>query len=104
GDASRGLGTNHYSIEPALLYYRRFTGRLGLESQLMFWHPIGGSAGDPTARSEGYAGDIFSYGIGPSYEVYRGERVGFTPVIELVGWRILNGFRTIPGPAVEVSG
>ena len=119
GDASRGLGTHHYSVEPAVLYYQRLSERLGIEAQLRDWHPIGGSAPPPftfaappqvgeapqhnavpTSRSDTFAGDVFIYGIGPSYRLYNGEHFHFTPVVELFGWRVLNGFET----AVVVNG
>jgi len=67
GDASKGLGTNHYIIEPSLLVYHSFSPRLSVEGQLGDWHPIDGSAGVPTTSSEGFAGDVFFYGIGPGY-------------------------------------
>jgi hypothetical protein len=104
GDASKGLGTNHFSIEPSVLYYQRVTDRMSIEAQLGDWHPIGGSAGIPITGSEGFAGDVFTYGIGPSYQLYRGERVRFTPVIELFGWRVLSGFETQPGGPVLGAG
>jgi hypothetical protein len=110
GDASRGLGTNHYSIEPSLLLYRNLSSRFTLEGQVGDWHPIGGSAGVPITASEGFAGDVFFYGIGPSYKLYRGNRVGVAPVVELFGWHVLGGFQTQPvtgttdGAASEVSG
>jgi hypothetical protein len=111
GNASLGLGTNHYSIEPSLLYYRRLSDRMALEAQVGDSHPIGGSScpfartadlpqadcvsSDQTsARSVGFTGDVFFYGVGPSYVLYRGERVRFVPVIELVGWRVLGGLVT----------
>ena len=110
GDSSQGLGTNHYSIEPSLLLYHRLSSRFMLEGELGDWHPIGGSAGVPTAGSEGFAGDIFFYGIGPSYRLYSGNRVQVAPVVELVGWHVLSGFQTQPvtgpvdGAAAEVGG
>jgi hypothetical protein len=118
GNASIGLGTDHYSVEPALLYYQRLSDRVALEAQVGDWHPVGGStclrpgqlpapltppAGDscntslqpaqPPA-SEEFAGDVFFYGVGPSYVLYRGENVQIAPVVELVGWRVLGGFET----------
>ena len=110
GDASSGLGTNHYSIEPSLLLYHNLSSRFTLEGQVGDWHPIGGSAGVPITASEGFAGDVFFYGIGPSYKLYRGHRVGVAPVVELFGWHVLGGFQTQPvtgttdGAASEVSG
>ena len=34
GDASKGLGTNHYSIEPSLLLYHKLSSRFTLEGQV----------------------------------------------------------------------
>ena len=51
GDSSKGLGTNHYSVEPSLLLYHALSPRFTVEGQLGDWHPIGGSAGVPTATS-----------------------------------------------------
>jgi len=107
GNASLGLGTNHYSVEPALLYYRRLSERFALEAQVGDSHPIGGSfcpqpciadplpPGAPPPVSGGFAGDVFFYGVGPSYALYRGKHVRIAPVVELVGWRILGGLDTI---------
>lgn len=97
GDASQGLGTNHYSLEPALLYYQRFSNRLSLESQVGDWIPTGGSAGVASSSNPHpgrFSGNVFFYGVGPSYELYRSERVRFTPVVELVGWSVRGGFQT----------
>jgi hypothetical protein len=103
GDPAKGLGTNHYSIEPEVLLYHRFTDRLTLEGQVGDWHPIGGSAGVPVTSSSGFAGDVFLYGIGPSYKLYSGNRVTFSPVLELVGWHVISGFQTT-GPSDDASG
>jgi hypothetical protein len=111
GDASQGLGTHHYSVEPSLLLYHSLSERWTLEGQVGDWHPIGGSAGVPTASSEGFAGDVFFYGVGPSYKLYHRNHVGLAPVVELFGWHVLSGFQTQPRPqpiptsaATEVSG
>ncbi len=106
GKASAGLGTHHNSIEPAVLYYQRFSPKWALEAQAGDWHPIGGAAGVPPASAEnstggpststgGFAGDVFFYGIGPSYKIYDGESIGVAPVIEMVSWRVLSGFKTV---------
>ncbi len=104
GDASKGLGTNHYSVEPSLLLFHSFSDRWTVEGQIGDWHPIGGSAGVPITNSEGFAGDVFFYGIGPSYKLYQGNHIGLVPVVELFGWHVLGGFESIPGSATEVSG
>jgi hypothetical protein len=104
GDSYRGLGTAHYSVEPSLLYYQKLTERWSMEAQLGDWHPIGGSTGVPTGNSEGFAGDVFTYGFGPSYQVFKGERVRVAPVVEMVGWRVLGGFQSLQPGFKEVSG
>lgn len=94
GSARHGLGTNHYSIEPALLYYQRFPDKFELEGEVGGWLPISGSAGVPTTSSQGYAGNIFFYGIGPSYRLVDHDTFRLAPVIELVGWNITQGLWT----------
>jgi len=109
GNASAGLGTNHYSVEPALLYYRRLSDRVALEAQVGDSHPIGGSicpqpcisSGTTSPAAGGFAGDVFFYGVGPSYVLYRGEHVRVAPVIELVGWRVLGGLQTNCMPSMQ---
>lgn len=94
GDGSKGLGTQHYSVEPELIYYQAISSRAALEAMVNGVLPSGGS----TFKGKGFAGNVFNYGVGPSYTVYRGERVQFTPVIELVGWSVLGGLETQPLP------
>jgi hypothetical protein len=102
GDARSGLGTNHYSLEPSLLYYGKLSERFDMEGELGGWLPIGGSAGTPISSSSGFAGNILFYGIGPSYRVIDGERFRLSPVIELVGWNVTGGKQT--GPQTDASG
>jgi hypothetical protein len=97
GSARQGLGTNHYSLEPALLYYQRISDRFEVEAELGGWLPISGSSGVPWSNSSGFAGNIFFYGIGPSYKLYNGEHFRLAPVIEFVGWTVTGGFQTGPG-------
>jgi hypothetical protein len=101
GDSTKGLGTDHYSIEPALLYYQRVSDRLAVEAQIGGWHPLEGSSGKvSTGAREQFSGDVIFYGIGPSYEIYRSEHVRFAPVLELVGWSVRSGLETNAGPVV----
>jgi hypothetical protein len=102
GSAAQGLGTNHYSLEPALLYYQRLSERFEIEGELGGWLPIGGSAGVPTTSSQGFAGNLFFYGIGPSYKLINGERFRLAPVIEVVGWNVTGGLQT--GTPLNASG
>jgi hypothetical protein len=85
GNSYMGLGTGHYSVMPSLLYFQKVTDRFSFEAQAGDTHPMESSGQMP------FAGDVFTYGIGPSYELYRGEQVRFAPVLELVGWRVLGG-------------
>ena len=52
GDAKKGLGTDHASIETALLFHQTLSDRVAIESQFGDWHPIGGSTA-PAARLRG---------------------------------------------------
>jgi hypothetical protein len=97
GNVLLGLGNGHWSVEPSLLYYRQLSDRWTIEGQLGDWHPIGGSAGIPTNGSSSFAGDVFLYGVGPSYQVYRSRNFQLAPVFELFGWHVISGFQT--GPA-----
>jgi hypothetical protein len=88
GDAKKGLGTNHASIEFALLDRQKMSERAQLEVQVGDWHPISGSK---TQGGLSYSGDVFFYGFGPSYEVYSNERVSIWPIVELIGWHVFGG-------------
>jgi hypothetical protein len=94
GKALNGLGTNHWSVEPSLLYYQALSDRLALESEIGDVHPTNGSAGVPTSSPDKFAGDVLYYGVGPSFQVYQGDGLQFGPIVELVGWHVLGGFQT----------
>ena len=94
GQPVQGLGTGHYSIEPAILYYGRMSERFELEGELGGWVPIGGSKGFLPATNTEFAGNIFFYGIGPSYRIIDGEKFKLSPVIEFVGWNVTSGEQT----------
>jgi hypothetical protein len=94
GDASKGLGTDHASIEPALIVSHDFDDRFGAEAEFGAVIAVGGSAGIPTAGSDKFSGSVLYYGIGPSYDVYQSSTLRISPVVELVGWRVLGGFQT----------
>ena len=96
GDGSRGLGTAHYSVEPSLLYYQRLSDRWAVESQIGGWLPINGSSLSGVGN---YAGDVFFYGFGPSYQLVNRENIKFAPVVELFGWHVLGGLETVETPA-----
>jgi opacity protein-like surface antigen len=82
GEGGRGLGDNHYTIEPGLLFYQKITDRLSIEGEVRDWEPIGGSD---------YEGNILRYGIGASYAVINNCKYRVSPVVEVVGWTVLSG-------------
>jgi hypothetical protein len=104
GDSFKGLGTAHWSVEPSLLYYQRLNDRWAIEGQLSDWHPIDSAVGIPALGSGSFGGDIFTYGIGPSYRLYRGERLQITPVVEMFGWHVISGFQTERPGGSDASG
>jgi hypothetical protein len=104
GDSSKGLGTNHWSVTPTLLYFQRAGQRVAVESQLGYILPIGGSAGIPTSGSEKFAGRVAMYGVGLSVDLASSGDVRVAPVLELVGWHVLSGFQTATaGPADGIN-
>jgi hypothetical protein len=96
GDADKGLGTDHASLEPALLCLYRPTDRLRIASELRLWVPVGGTS---------FSGEIIRYGIGFSYGERPADRWWVVPVIEFVGWTVLSGQEAItpPLPPLVVS-
>jgi hypothetical protein len=105
GRAREGLGTNHASLEPSLLYHQRIgDSGFSIAGQAGVWIPIGGSAGVPTASSDKFAGSIFSYGGGASYDVVDSARIRVSPVLEFVGWRVLGGFQTLTTGPTKADG
>lgn len=94
GDSLKGLGTDHWSVEPQLLYHERANERVSIEAQFGEVFPTDGSAGVPTSSSQKFSGKVLYYGVGPSVEVYRNGANAFAPVVELVGWHVINGYQT----------
>jgi hypothetical protein len=90
GNAGLGLGTHHVSLEPALLLYERLGDRLGLEGELRLWVPIGGTD---------FAGDMVRYGVGLHYDLYETEFCKYSPVVEVVGWTVLDGKESVVPPS-----
>jgi hypothetical protein len=76
-----GLGTQHWTIEPALLAcWRPFT-NFELEGELRYWAPLGGTD---------FSGDIVRYGIGLSVGE-ASQSIWYKPVVEAVGWTAVGG-------------
>jgi hypothetical protein len=88
GDARKGLGTDHGAIEFALLDRQQMSDRAQIELEVGDWHPTGGST---APNGQKYSGDVMYYGVGPSYELFKTDRVSFVPIVELVGWHVFGG-------------
>lgn len=85
GDDGRGLGTGHVSVEPALLGYVRLSQDLGLAGEVRYWCPIQGSD---------FAGSILRYGLGLRWDAMRTDDVRVAPILEAIGWSVLDGRET----------
>lgn len=98
GDANAGLGTGHVSLEPGLLYYRRWSDRISLFGELRDWIPISDSEItniNSPFFGRNFAGNVFRYGGGFGYDLIncstRCDSERLTLVTEFVGWSILDG-------------
>jgi len=80
--AARDLGTQHFSVEPALLVHWRAFNFLTVESEARFWYPVDGTD---------FAGEMVRYGVGVTYGQRTSSEINICPVIELVGWTLLDG-------------
>jgi hypothetical protein len=86
GSGLKGLGTEHWSIEPGLLFTSMLTDRLTGYAEVKDWIACGG---EPN-----FAGNILRYGVGASYLCYDSGCVRVAPVVELVAWTVLDGSET----------
>ncbi len=94
GDAHLGLGTDHVSLEPALLVWKPLGKRFGLEGELRYWAPVGGTD---------FAGDILRYGVGAHYDVAHVGGVLLSPTLTFVGWTVLGGKESVAQPSGLVT-
>jgi hypothetical protein len=99
GNGLKGLGTEHWSIEPGLLFTSMLTDRLTGYAEVRDWIACGG---EPN-----FAGNILRYGVGASYLVYDSGCVRVAPVVEFVAWTVMDGAETRfegPGSVVDAHG
>jgi hypothetical protein len=101
GDSEKGLGTNHWSIEPALLYNTTIADRVGVEAEFGTVFPTDGSNGVPTGSPDKFSGKVIYYGIGPSVDLYSNGNTRVAPVVELVGWHVVDGYSTFEGAPAD---
>jgi hypothetical protein len=93
GDGFKGLGTEHWSLEPALLYNRQVGDRVILEAELRDWTALDSDTD--------FAGNVLRYGVGVSYVFQPTCNLSVAPVVELVGWTVLNGLEFADVTRVE---
>jgi hypothetical protein len=109
GNGDLGLGTSHFSLEPALLGFSQLTDQLRTEGEVRLLVPITSTpavAGAVSGGSSDFASTVLRLGVGLSYDVYQGEQFTVTPVAEAVTWVFLNGKKTLDtlnGTGVDVS-
>ncbi len=89
GDAARGLGTGHASIEPGFAWRYKWSDVTYLHGDLKFWVPLG--------ADEVHGGEVLSYGIAMSHVWRDSDCYAVMPTLELVGYSFLDGQVTIPG-------
>ena len=94
GDSKQGLGTNHWSIDPLILDSTQLGERANIEAAFGAVIPTDGSAGLPTSSPDKFAGKVIYYGVGPSVDIYTNGITHVAPVVELVGWHVVDGFST----------
>lgn len=82
GVERHALGTGHFSVEPGILFYQR-QDWLTIEGELRHWVPINGTSGPE--------GPVLRYGLGASADLSDAGICNFKPVVEVVGWTVLDG-------------
>jgi hypothetical protein len=96
GDEERGLGTGHWSLEPALLAHLQLSCRLALDAEFRDWIPL---------TDSDFAGNVTRYGVGVSYVAYEHCNFRIIPVIEFVGWTVLGGKElAVPSTTAALTG
>ena len=84
-----GLTTDHYSVEPAFLFYLRPIAWMAVEGQLKYWVPLCGTE---------FSGQLVDYGVGVSFLERSYTDFWFTPVIELEAWTMIDGKEMVVFP------
>jgi len=89
GDDAKWLTRGHYSIEPGLLYWRQLGCHTRLEAELRYWIPMEDSINP--ANGDHYSSEVVRYGVCLSHDWYQDCCMTVTPVLEVVGWTVLDG-------------
>lgn len=87
GEAGRGLGTDHVSIEPGLLFMSEVSSNLTIFGEVRDWIPVDGSQ----FNGEDYFGNVLRYGLGAAFTAIDTCNYSVSPITEFVGWSVLDG-------------
>jgi hypothetical protein len=80
--AHTDIAFDHWAVEPGLLAAYRWNDNILLEGDIHYWIPI---------RGTDFSGEVLRYGIGLSYGKRQPNGFWFMPVVEAVGWTVMNG-------------
>ncbi len=106
GNPQLGLGTGHSTVEVGLLFQQRCRDRWTVFGEVQDWIAINasridtGQATNPNAALDGqlFGGNVLRYGLGLGYDVWtsgnRCKPSSVTAVFEVVGWSVLDGFKS----------
>ncbi|HZU35535.1 MAG TPA: transporter [Gemmataceae bacterium] len=96
GNFTKGLGTGHVSLEPALLLALKVTPTLYLQSELAYRFPLGGD--------NQYQGPAFHYHMSLNQLLWNcGCDLKLIGTAELSGWEITGGAYTDPATGTPLS-
>ncbi len=105
GESEKGLGTGHASVEFSLLYDGRIGERVSIGAEIGTWYAVDGSSASPeepvVGGGRGKPGDghwtdgVLRWGAGAGVDLVARPGFAFTPVVEVVGWRLLGGFESL---------
>jgi hypothetical protein len=83
GNTFDGLGTGNWWLEPGFLYLKQMSQR---------WQVFGEFKDQiPLAPRSNFTGNVLRYGLGTSVIALQSDRGYIAPVVETVGWTVLNG-------------
>ena len=86
GNARKGLGTGHVSMEPGMLFRWKYNDLTYYHGELKMTFPI---AGDPMGASP-----ILKWGVGLSTIYYETDTIAYMPTLEFTNIWFLDGLRT----------
>jgi hypothetical protein len=96
GIASRGLGTGHVALEPALMAHLKLTPSTYFQTQLAYWIPLGGTGG--------FQGSVFHYHTALNHHICSFACVDVIGTAELNGYSFRGQFTDFGGGVVPLGG